>query len=313
MVKSTCGLGVCLLAMALPMSIRAIAQDLPTFRSAVTLVPISAVVRDPRGRLVTGLKASDFEVIDHGEPRPIVDFQVDANSPIALAVLVDASGSMSMTPKMRFARQVIEGLVAELDQGRDEAAFFTFDVSLQERQGFTDRSGHFAGLLEEVSPWGLTSLHDAIADAARRLAERPRSHRALVVVTDGLDTGSALTPGEVSAIASSIDVPVYVVLAVPPIDRARFMRRMADSADTTDEAELFNLAKWTGGDLLFASAVEHGAGVAREVIGELRHQYVIAIESAGRREWRRLDVRVRDERLRVAARGGYFGRETTVR
>ena len=59
--------------------------------------------------------------------------------------------------------------------------------------------------------------------------------------------------------------------------------------------------------------MEHGAGVAREVIGELRHQYVIAIESADRREWRRLDVRVRDERLRVAARGGYFGRETTLR
>jgi Ca-activated chloride channel family protein len=297
---------VCALACALPLH-GSHAQDLPTFRSAVTLVPISAVVRDHRGRLVTNLTASDFEVIDAGEPRPILDFQQDRSGPVALALLMDASGSMKMPAKMRFAQQVLDGLVGELADGRDEAALFTFDSSLQERQPFTSDAAQVGRHLEDIDPFGLTSLHDAIADAARRLAERPHRHRALIVVTDGLDTSSALAPEQVSAIASSIDVPVYVVLAVPPIDRSRFTRRLADGA-SNGESELLNLAQWTGGDLLFASAPDHGPSVARQIISELRHQYVIAIESSDRSEWRRLDVRVRRERMKVAARGGYFGR-----
>jgi Ca-activated chloride channel family protein len=311
-VKTVLGLGVSLLAVSLALDHSMLAQQLPTFRSSVALVPISAVVRDHKGRLVTNLTASDFEVIDEGQPRRIVDFQKENASPVTVALLVDASGSMRMNPKMTFARQVVDGIVAQLGDGRDEAALFTFDSSLEERQGFTNQPWEVARRFDEVTPWGSTSLHDAIAAAARRLGDRPQRHRALVVVTDGLDTSSALTPAEVSAIASAIDVPVYVVLAVPPIDRSRFMRQLATGAADSGEADLLNLAQWTGGDLMFASAADHGPSIAHHIVSELRHQYVIAIESADRREWRRLDVRVRHQRMRVAARGGYFGRDSAM-
>ena len=60
------------------------------------------------------------------------------------------------------------------------------------------------------------------------LAERGGARRAVVALTDGADNASRLTPAEVSALASSIDVPVYIVVVVSPLDR--------DGKTTIDEA-----------------------------------------------------------------------------
>ena len=72
--------------------------------------------------------------------------------------------------------------------------------------------------MSTVTPFGATSLHDAIAKMAERVGTREGRRRAVVVFTDGQDNASRLTPSEVSGIASSIDVPVYLFAAVPSID-----------------------------------------------------------------------------------------------
>jgi hypothetical protein len=127
------------------------------------------------------------------------------------------------------------------------------------------------------------------------------------VLTDGVDTSSTLTPPEVSALASAIDAPVYVVATTPPIDRAAFVDRAA-KRDADSPASLQELAAWTGGDLLWVTSPEQAGIRARRMLFELRHQYLLAIDSAGEADWRPLDVRVRDRRLVVRARSGYFGR-----
>jgi hypothetical protein len=65
-----------------------------------------------------------------------------------------------------------------------------------------------------VDAWGSTSLYDAIAGTAAIVAKRTANRRALVVLTDGADTASAYSPEQVSAIASAVDVPVYVFVPV---------------------------------------------------------------------------------------------------
>src|SRR4029453_8048878 len=92
---------------------------------------------DRHGRLVTRLTVSDFEVFDKGEGRRILDFQIDRTSPLTIALLVDVSGSMGVGPKVDFASQVAERLVANLEEGRDEVGLFTFDKDLHEPQAFT--------------------------------------------------------------------------------------------------------------------------------------------------------------------------------
>src|SRR5262249_38126518 len=161
-----------------------------------------------------------------------------------IALLVDVSGSMRIGPKLGLARQMVSRLVHELEDGRDEAALFTFDASLHEEQPFTAQPSSIESALSSADPWGTTSLYDAVATTARRLAKRAPAHGAVVVLTDGIDTSSVLSPEEVSGVASSIDVPVFIVMTVPPVDVPGFSGRDGDKR-TADVAGLEDLAAWT--------------------------------------------------------------------
>lgn len=281
-------------------------QTRQTFRSSVDLVSIQTSVRDKRGRPMKGLTAADFEVRDNGQVKPILSLRSDRRSPVSVAVLVDMSGSMRIGSKMAMARQAFDTLLSQLRDGQDELALLTFDSALHDRQPFTTDLARLKGALDDFQPFGSTSLYDATAAAARRLADRSAAHKAIVILTDGIDTSSTLTAPQVSALASSIDVPVYIVATVPSLDQASMMEA-DDRSGPSEGADLRELAEWTGGRLVFASTFVETVVVAAGLLDELRQQYVLAIEAAASSEWRRLEVRVRDRSAVVRARSGYFG------
>src|SRR6476646_4190434 len=99
-----------------------LSQPQQTFRTAVDVVTIQASVRDTRGRMVTGLTTTDFEVRDNGQLRPILSLRSDRESSLSLAILVDMSGSMRIGSKIALARQAYEAILAQLQQDRDEMA-----------------------------------------------------------------------------------------------------------------------------------------------------------------------------------------------
>jgi Ca-activated chloride channel family protein len=283
-------------------------QPLAMFKSAVAVVPISVVVHDSRGRVVTSLTSEDFEVLDKGEPRPILDFRAERDTPVTLGILIDTSGSMRISSKFALARAVVKQLSTDLEAGRDEVSLFTFDSTLRVEQPFTRDLALLNTALERTEPFGVTSLYDAIAETATRLADHGSARRAILVLTDGIDTDSALRPSEVSSLASSIDVPVYVVATVAPIDRAMSSAR-ADTPGKSGGGDLRDLALWTGGDVHWVTRAEEAVAQARAIVSELRHTYLIMVESAAQPEWRPIDVRVRARRhLAVRARSGYFSR-----
>jgi len=276
-----------------------------TFRSAVDVVTIQASVRDARGRVLSGLTTTDFEVRDNGQLRPILSLRSDRQSPLSLAILVDMSGSMGMGPKIAMARQAYDSVLSQLRQGQDEVALFTFDSKLHERHDFTRDLPTLKDGLSDFEPFGTTSLYDATAAAAQRLAARSGGNKAIIVLTDGIDTSSAMSAIDVSALASSIDCPVFVVATVPALDQRLMMEASARST-SSNAVDLRDLAEWTGGQFVFASTLIETAVAASSLIDELRQQYVIAIEAASGREWRRLDVRVKRPTAVVKARSGYF-------
>jgi VWFA-related protein len=280
------------------------APETPSFKSGVDLVTVTATVRDKRGRLVRGLEATDFQVLDAGQPRRITDFRKDPST-VSLAILFDISGSMRVADRMLAARFAAHHVLSWLEPGRDEAALFTFDSRLHEVAPFTVDTRALQGALGEVDPFGATSLHDAIADAAKRAASRTGRRRAVVVITDGIDTSSGLTPGEVSSIASAIDVPVYVVATVLPIDHPGRESALDRSTASEEGGSVEDLATWTGGAFFFASTPADTSNAARQVLDELRQQYVIAFEPAAATGWRPIEVRTRDKDYVVRARSGY--------
>ena len=161
------------------------AQEAPRFRAGVTVVPITAVVRDSRGRLVRDLARDDFEVLENGRPRPIVDFRATGHTPISLALLFDTSGSMGEANLDR-GKAVVEALLNRMETAWDEMALFTFDKSLRGETPFTNDADVIRTALGKTVAWGQTSLYDAIAEAAKRLGDRRTQRRAVVVITDGV-------------------------------------------------------------------------------------------------------------------------------
>jgi VWFA-related protein len=273
-----------------------------TFKSSVDLVRVAAIVRDKKGRFVSDLSARDFDILEDGKVCSIIDFQRDLPG-VSVALLFDISGSMEAN--IVSAREAAAHVLSWLDPARDEAAVYTFDTRLIEVAPFTTGLKVLPAAMSSVTPFGATSLHDAIARTAERAGTRDGLRRAVIVFTDGNDNASRLQPAEVSAIASAIDVPVYVLAVVPSIDNPS-----ADVSTTGGrsplEGPLSDLAAWTGGHVFVASTPVERSNVARQILDELRHQYLIAFESSGKPGWHPLEVRARGKDLTVRARSGYI-------
>jgi VWFA-related protein len=283
------------------------AQPRTTFRSAVDVVSVTAVVRDRKGRFVANLDRQDFIVADGGEQRPLVDFHAESDGPVKLAILVDISGSMRLGSKAVDSRQAAQHLFSAL-RPTDEAAIFTFDTRLQRVTDFTSDVPALTAALDHVEPpYGQTSMFDAVADTARAVAAAGTGagdipqRSAVVVLTDGIDTRSRMTAEQVSSISSGIDVPVYILAVMSSIDDPR----QAGAAKLDVAGSLQDLAHVTGGELFTASAPAHASVAARQIIEELRHQYRLAFEASPHPGWRPLEVRARGRDLIVRARAGY--------
>lgn len=276
----------------------------PTFRSAVDLVSVAAVVRDRKGRFARYLRKEDFIVEERGVRREVIDFRADDNAPVRVALLFDVSGSMRLASRLEDARAAARQVLSVLRLGSsvDEAAVFSFDMNLQSLQPFTADVDAIEHALARVAPYGQTSLYDAIAQAADDVAEsRPGDprRRAVIVFTDGLDTSSELTPAKVAAFAAGIDVPVYVMTVVSDVDRDKGAQ--AELA----ESPLRDLARATGGELFVTSAPAHENIAARVIVDEMRHQYVLAFGATAGSGWHGLSVKTKNKDLVVRARSGY--------
>src|ERR1700674_4643002 len=223
--------------------------QVPTFKSSVDLVRVTATVRDHKGRFVQDLTGHDFEVLDGGNRRAITEFSRDSSG-VSVALLFDISGSIE--GQMANARDAAQHVLSWLDPARDEAAIFTFGTRLDEVVPFTEGLKTLPPSMGSVGPFGETSLHGAIAQTARRIGAREGRHRAVVVITDGNDNASRLTPPEVSGIASQIDVPVYLFGIVPLIDNPSSELSTISVSRSALAGPLADLAARTGGHVFAA-------------------------------------------------------------
>jgi VWFA-related protein len=278
----------------------------PSFKASVDVVSVTAVVRDSRGRPVRNLGREDFQVYERGKLREILQFKASDQGPVSLAILFDVSGSMRGTQQMVAGQRAVEHILSWVDPAQDEIGLFSFDAELRKEVDFTTDVAQIKSAVHSLTAVGQTSLYDAISKTAATLGDRPSPRRAVVVITDGIDTSSRLTPSQVSGMASAIDVPVYVVAVLSPLDHPGMDTAVVGADQSPVATHLSNLAYWTGGTLFMVSAPAHASQAARDLITELRHQYLLAFEAAREPGWYDLDVRTRRRELTVRARSGYF-------
>ena len=295
MVQVACA--IAMFAVSLSIAAAATGQETPNpppFKSAVERVALTAVVRDAKGKLVKDLTSRDFELVDSGRTRPLIGVWSEP-SPASVAILMDSSGSMAT--KLERAHATVDAIMAGLQPGVDEVALYAFDTVLTEVRPFSKDLGGTAGAWSKTRPYGATSLWDAIAGTARDIVDRQR-RRALIVITDGVDSASKLKPSDVSAIASSLDVPVYVLVI-------GFLQDDGSREPQPVKGPLADLAMWTGGDSLLVQDTPSAVSATRQILTELQHQYVIAFEPGSAPGWHPLVLRTRKGGLFVRARSGY--------
>jgi Ca-activated chloride channel homolog len=274
------------------------------FRSTLDLVSVAVVVRDDNGRIVRNLRAEDFEIIDSGETRAIVQFHRGDDADARLALLVDSSGSMVLSGKRERSVLATHLLTAGFG-GEDEATVFSFDSSVRRLTPYTRNPETLMTAVASVEPYGGTCLYDAIVGTVESIREETPRTRAIVLLTDGVDTGSSITPRDAATAAAALDVPIYV-LGVGDEMREPAVAPPVTSGTAT--VTLSELARRTGGMAAEARSTAQLSIVTRTILSELRHQYMLAFSARSQSGWHPLSVRVRQGRVQARSRDGYLVR-----
>jgi VWFA-related protein len=164
----------------------AFSQEAPTFRTGVALVQVDAEVTAADGRTLTGFHKEDFRVFDEGAEQPIVQFSWD-EEPLDLILLFDISGSMR--PKVEQVAAAARQGVEELRHG-DRVAIMVFNTRSRMVSEFTEDlqavQRSIQGDVLSIRFGGGTYIQNAVDDAAKRLAQEPRTRRrrAVLIITD---------------------------------------------------------------------------------------------------------------------------------
>jgi Ca-activated chloride channel family protein len=286
------------------------AQQQPTFRAGSDQVRVFATVLDHDGRLVTTLTKEQFEVRDEGKPQPLTLFD---NTPqaIHLIVMLDVSGSME--GNLQLLRDASDELFARLRHD-DLARVGTFGHDVKISEAFThDRGELRAALPTEISPDATSPLWRGLDQPISAFGKEPDERRAILVLSDGKDSGPVgfdrhvASQGGVIDRAREQDVMIYAVgmrSRMRPTGRAMDMRTMM--LEDLPDPGLARVAEETGGGYLeIRGNVDLGAAFAR-VADELHAQYLLGYVPPKRDgKVHAVEVRVSEKGFKPRARKSY--------
>ena len=267
----------------------------------VTRVNLLFTVTDKKGRFVTNLTRTDFEVFEGRRGQNILEFTAETDLPLRLAILVDTSNSIR--ERFRFIQEAAVEFIASVVRPRqDKALVVSFDTTAELVSDLNEDPEKLAGLIRDLRPGGGTSLYDAVFFACRdKLGkEQPRHkfRRAMVLISDGDDNQSRVTRDQSLEMAQKNDVVIYTVST------------NITKIETDGDKVLKYLAAETGGLAFFPFKVEDLGQSFENIANELRHQYNVFYRPEPLRtdgQYQTVEVRVKARKdLVVRARKGYY-------
>jgi Ca-activated chloride channel family protein len=294
------------LVVALTLAGTAVAQQPDqTFRTGVDLVSLTVTVTDGANRYVTDLSPEHFELFEDGALQE-VSFFTPTQLPIALALLMDAS--QSMTDKMDTAHEAAVGFAERL-RPEDLGSVIQFNSRVDILQVFTSSVEELNEAIRRTSPGGSTSLYNAIYISLKELgkiatpATEDIRRQAIVVLSDGEDTSSLVEFDEVLELAKRSDTVIYTIGLRS--GEGRRNRRGFREADFV----LRQLAQDTGGRSFFVEEVEELPEIYQRISDELSSQYTLGYISKNPLrdgQYRRIVVRVDRDNVAARTRQGYY-------
>jgi len=310
------------------------AQDVDeVVRTETSLVQLNIGVVDKQGRAVTSLTQKDFVVYEDGVKQSIQHFEpVDA--PFSLVLMLDMSGStLNFRQQLKLASQRFLDALGP----NDRVAVVQFNKEVKSLSGFSVDRGKTYYAIDIASGAGETNFYQALRYALKELEKEGKRRKAIVVLTDGLDTqlrnadrnslAKAQTNDEalatidpqssadlknVLAMADRLGVTIYP-LALPSGDPKRLPLQTPNIVGiyAAARARLQSLADRTGGHLNEINQLQYMAQLYREVAANLRTLYTVAYQPQGERprgKWHEIKVEVTDSDLTARTKPGYFAR-----
>ena len=294
--------------------------DQPEFKIGVAVEQIflSVTARAHSGGFFENLTRQDFQVLEDGVAQEILNFTQEA-VPVSVVLLIDASGSTQYTQAsiraaaLRFA----ESLSAE-----DKIAIITFNDAPRLILDWSNDLEKVRYALETIYAKGPTVMNDALYVTFDDLLRDVEGKTAVMMLTDGVDTGSLVGVEEVIELATRSDAIVYIASKLDEYwAAARSMRQefrargrlvpneLTDSYILEVRKGLQRLASVTGGRVLEAQAFSSLTEVYERVAEELKNQYYLSyIPSNSRKDgsWRHLEVKPRRLGVVTKTRSGYY-------
>lgn len=279
------------------------AQEEPTTKITldVTRVNVLYTVTDKKGRFVTDLVKDDFQVMESKKLQSIQEFTAESDLPLRLAVLVDTSNSIRT--EFKFEQEAAIRFMQSVMRPRtDRMMLVGFDSAVELVSDLTDDMKLLEKGIKGMHPGGGTSLYDAIYFAAKEklMLDQPRDkfRRAMIIITDGDDTGSRMSRDQALEMAQKADVVIYAISTNTKRD------------DQDGDKVLRYLTDETGGQAFFPFKVEDLDQNFENIANELRHQYNIfyrpePLKADGLYHPVKVTVKTRKD-LIVKARKGYY-------
>ena len=260
------------------------------------------------GERVLDLPRSAFTVLDEGQRQELVTFE-RGDVPLVAALLVDSSLSMRgarIRAALEGARTFVGGM-RELD----EASLMLFSDRPLHVTPFTSDAATLAQGLDGVNAEGGSAINDHLYAALKRL-DREQGRRVVVLLSDGTDIESVLSIEDVLWKARRSQALVYWIRlrdaeGGPVVSRTSAWRDMA--GHERELSGLVRVVQESGGRIVELARIEDAPAAFREILAELREQYVLGYYPStnlndGR--WHRVQVQVQGFGLSVRAREGYI-------
>ena len=285
------GLAATILA-AIPAGAGSQQEPAATFRAGVDAVAVEASVRR-NNRPVTGLKISDFELLDNGVPQQISDLNYE-RLPIDVTVLLDVSASVTGRVLDQL-RQSVRQLKSDLGP-RDRLKLVAFNMQVRRLADFEAPAAAADTAFASLSGRGSSAIFDSVA--VQLAAPAPAGRRHLVVLfTDGQDSSSISDPDTLFDVAKRSTATVDIALSRSPGRPPITIGRMYDQ-----------LARETGGLVVSTTPGENLASTFRRALADFRASYVLYYTPQGvaRAGSHTIDVRVKRDGTEVRARRGYI-------
>jgi VWFA-related protein len=307
----------------------------PSFSTDVKVVSLLATVRNKKGEIVRTLEKDDFQLTEDGRPQTIRYFSRETDLPLTVGLLVDTSLSQERVlaqeraAAARFCKQVLR-------EDKDQAFVIHFDFEVELLQDLTQSHQRLASALAKLEVpqegalmrrdpnapprrrrGGGTTLYDSVLLASEEMMARQSGRKALIILSDGVDTGSRTRLENAIEAAQRADSLVYTILFAdddfqrgpmifgggrrpqnPPFERRSDGKRVLDQIARETGAVYYEVSRKQPIDKVFASIEE-----------ELRNQYSIGYSSdQSGSGFRKIALTTRQKEYLVRTRDGYYAR-----